>query len=108
MSADRTLRKVLHSAYTFVRSVEVNRASSALTLDHLIQEQIDTYKQGSKRSILDAQGEVAANRISKIDALDTLQQELDQVVSAIKAAGSDAGRLRELGIYEVDQDAGEE
>lgn len=102
MSSDQTLRKVLHSAYTFVRSVEVNKASAALTLDHLIQEQIDTIKQSSTRAILDAQGKSVGNRTAKLDDLDTLQQEVDAVVKAVKAAGKDAAKLRALGIFEVE------
>jgi len=102
MSSDQTLRKVLHSAYTFVRSVEVNKASSALTLDHLIQEQIDTVKQSSTRDILDAAGKDIGKRTSKLDDLDTLQKDIEAVVKAVKKAGKDAGKLRELGIFEVE------
>lgn len=108
MSSDRTLRKVLHSAYTFIRSAEVNKASAALTLDHLIQEQIDSYKQSSERAILDAKGASIGNRSSKLDNLETLQQEVDSVVKSVKNAGSDAAKLRALGIFEIDaQDGGE-
>jgi hypothetical protein len=102
MSSDKTLRRVLHSAYTFIRSVEVNKASAALTLDHLLQEQIDSYKQSSQRALLDAKGQDVGKRSSKLDDLDTLQQEVDAVVKAVDDAGKDAGKLRELGIFEVD------
>lgn|SRR5687767_9429048 len=102
MSSDRTLRKVLHSAYTFVRSVEVNKASAALTLDHLIKEQIDSIKQSSTRDILDSKGKDIGKRTSKLDDLDTLQQDVEAVVKAVKKAGKDASKLRELGIFEVD------
>lgn len=101
MSSDQTLRKVLHSAYTFVRSVEVNKASSALTLDHLIKEQIDTIKKSSTRAILDAKGQSIGKRTAKLDDLDTLQQQVEAVVKAVKAAGKDASKLRALGIFEV-------
>lgn len=106
MSSDKTLRKVLHSSYTFVRSVEVNRATAALTLDHLIQEQINSYKQASQRSIIDAKGQSVGNRTSKLDDLDTLQQQVDSVVSSVQKAGSDAAKLREIGIFEVDPEDG--
>lgn len=106
MSADQTLRKVLHSAYTFIRSVEVNKASASLTLDHLIQEQIDAYKQSSKRAIIDAKGEDVGNRTSKLDDLDTLQQEVDAVVKSVKDAGSDGEKLRALGVYETGTEEG--
>lgn len=102
MSSDQTLRRVLHSAYTFVRSVESNKAASALTLDHLIQEQIDSYKAGSTTAILDAQGNNIGNRTSKLDDLDTLQQEVDSVIQSIESAGTDPEKLTELGINVVD------
>ncbi len=108
MSADRTLRKVLHSAYTFIRSVEVNKASAALTLDHLIQEQIEMYKQSSQRAILDAKGQSVGNRSSKLDDLDTLKQEVDSVVKSVKDAGSDEEKLRALGIFETEDQEGAE
>jgi hypothetical protein len=107
MSSDKTLRIVLQSAYTFIRSVEVNKATAALTLDHLIQEQIDSYKQSATRPIIDAQGQSVGNRTSRLDDLDTLQQQVDAVVQSVKQAGSDAQKLRELGVYEIDsQDGG--
>lgn len=106
MSADKTLRKVLHSAYTFVRSVEVNRATASLTLDHLIQEQINTYKQASQRSIIDAKGQDVGSRSSKLDDLDTLEQEVASVVDSVQQAGSDAAKLRAIGIFEIDPEDG--
>ncbi len=104
MSSNNTLRKVLHSAYTFVRGVEVNKAIASLTLDHLIQEQIDSYKQSSERTIIDARGENVGSRISKLDSLDELEQELDSVVKSIQKAGTDAEKLREIGIFEADSE----
>lgn len=100
MSSDRTVKTVLHSAYTFIRSVEVNKAAASLTLDHLIQEQIDSYEQSTTRPILDAKGQSLGKRISKLDALDTLKQQVESVVKSIKDAGSDQQRLAELGITE--------
>lgn len=101
MSSDQTVRTVLHSAYTFVRSVESNKASSALTLDHLIQEQIDAYQQNGQTAILDAAGNNVGNRLSKLDQLDTLKQQLDSVVQSISNAGKDPEKLNELGIFEA-------
>jgi len=100
MSSDQTVRKVLHSAYTFVRSVESNKAASALTLDHLIQEQIDAYQQSGKTAILDAAGNNIGNRLSKLDQLDTLSQQIDAVVKSISDAGKDPQKLNELGVFE--------
>lgn len=105
MSTDN-LRKVLHSAYTFVRGVEVNKASSAITLDHLIKEQIDTYKKSSTRAILDAKGEDVGSRSSHLDDLESLEKEVNSVVEAVKNAGSDAQKLRAIGINEVESEGG--
>lgn len=100
------LRGGLHSAYTFVRSVEVNKATAAITLDHLIQEQIDSYKSASTRSILDAKGASVGSRPSKLDSLESLEKEVTAIVKAAKAAGSDAQKLRAIGINEVDSEGG--
>ena len=102
MSSDQTLRTTLHSAYTFIRSVEVNKAFSALTLDHLIQEQIDSYQASTTRPIVDAQGQNVGNRISKIDALTTLEKQVNDVVQAISNAGTDPAKLHDLGVEELD------
>lgn len=107
MSTDN-LRKTLHSAYTFIRSVEVNKATAAFTLDHLIQEQIDSYKQGSTRPIVDAQGNSVGSRTSKLDDLDSLKNDVAAVVQAVKDAGSDAQKLRAIGVNEVDSEGGGE
>jgi len=96
------LRKVLHSAYSFIRSVEVNKASASLTLDHMIQEQISTLKKGETRALLDAKGDSVGSRISYIDALESLEKELADVVKAVKDAGTDAAKLQALGISETD------
>lgn len=104
--ATNNLRGGLHSAYTFIRSVEVNKATASLTLDHLIQEQIDSYKASTTRPILDAKGSSVGTRSSKLDALDALEKEVIAIVAAVKKAGSDAQKLRAIGINEVDSEGG--
>lgn len=96
------LRRVLHSAYSFIRSVEVNKASASLTLDHMIQEQIATLKKGETRALLDSKGESTGSRISYIDTLESLEKELADVVKAVKDAGTDSAKLQALGIFETD------
>lgn len=95
------LRRVLHSAYTFVRSIEVNKATASLTLDHMIQEQINRLKKGSTRVIIDAKGDNIGNRISYLDELDTLEKEIADVVKAVQAAGTDPEKLEALGIFQT-------
>jgi hypothetical protein len=101
MSQD--IRTVLHSAFSFVRGTEVNKATAALTLDHLIQEQIKTLKRGETISVLDGQGSTIDHRPSRWDQLDALEHDLDQAVAAIQAAGDDQAKLAALGIFEADQ-----
>lgn len=98
------LRRVLHSAYTFIRSVEVNKATASLTLDHLIQEQITRLKKGETTAILDSKGDSLGNRISYLDELDALEKELKDSVKAVKDAGTDADKLAALGIENIDGD----
>lgn len=92
------VRRVLHSAYSFVRSVESNKAISALTLDHMIQAQINRLKKGTTTDILDAAGESLGDRPSRWDQLDALEQEVQSVVNAIEQAGSDPAKLSALGL----------
>lgn len=95
------LRQTLHSAFTFVRSIETNKATASLTMDHLVQEQINSLKKGETRSISDARGENLGNRLSRWDQLDALEKRIAQAVQAIKAAGNDPDKLASLGIDEA-------
>jgi hypothetical protein len=99
-----SIRQILHSAYSFIRSVESNKAIASLTLDHLIQEQIDSLKKGETRSIVDGKGESVGNRVSRWDRLDALEKDIENAVKAIKDAGGDVDKLKAIGIYEADQD----
>lgn len=79
------LREVLHSAFAYVRATEQNRSTSAITLDHLLQEQVTSIEQ------------------DKLPALDSLEKKLKTAVEAIEDAGTDIEKLKQLGIYEVDK-----
>jgi hypothetical protein len=96
-------REILQSAYTLIRSTEVNKAYSGLTLDHAIQEQIDYLKKGSTTEFLNADGGSAGSRISRWDQLDALEQGITTVVKAITDAGTDSDKLAELGIVDTDE-----
>lgn len=93
------LRKTLSSAYTFIRSVELNKATSSLTLDHIIQDQIKRLKKTTSRSILDAKGDSVGNRISYLDSLDALEKDLEDSIKAVQDAGSDPEKLKAIGIF---------
>lgn len=58
MADQRATRRILHSAYSFIRSIEERKAYSAYTLDHAIQEQIDRLDENSNRDILDASSSI--------------------------------------------------
>jgi hypothetical protein len=92
------LRQILHSAYTYVRSQEANKATAAITLDHLIQERIKSLKTKEVIQILNAKGQSVGNRTSRYDQLTDLQKSIDDVVSAIQAAGNDPVKLEQLGL----------
>lgn len=78
------LRTVLHQAFSTIRASETNRSTSAITLDHLLQEQVTSIEQ------------------AKLPALDSLEKSLKAVVQSIEDAGTDTERLKQLGVYEAD------
>jgi len=95
-------RRILHSAYSFIRSIESNKAAAAVTLDHMIGEQITSLKKQETRDILDGKGESIGKRISKWDALDALEKEITDLVKSIKDAGDDQAKLSALGLNDQD------
>lgn len=100
MSQD--IRSVLHSAYTFVRSIEENKSIASLTLDHLIQAQIDSLQKGSTTTINDGQGQSVGSRPSRFDQLDALLTSVNNAIQVINQAGDDPAKLDALGIFEAD------
>ena len=98
------LHSVLHSAYTFVRSMETNSSIAALTLDHLLQDHINALKKGSTTVMSDATGTGIGSRKSRWDQLDELQSQFNSVISSLQNAGNDPEKLQALGVYEVDQE----
>lgn len=104
------LHRILHSAYTFVRSSETNNSISALTLDHLLKEHIQALgsdpekRKTEKRVMSDATGAGFDSRASRWDQIDDMEKQFNGVIKAIKEAGDDIAKLKALGIYEVDQE----
>jgi hypothetical protein len=96
------LHRVLHSAYTYVRSQEMNAAVAGLTLDHFLKRHIDSLKQGETRQLVDPEGNSTGKRISRWDRLDELEKQVSFVVQKIEQAGDDEAALRALGIFEAD------
>lgn len=98
-------RDILHSGYTLIRSMETTKAISSLTLDHLIQAQIDALVQDSTRAsiLVDDHGKSLGDRISRWDEIDAIEQLFTQAVQALKSAGDDSEKLKELGIFDTKQ-----
>jgi hypothetical protein len=96
----KNLRQIVHSAYTFIRSIEANKAASGITLDHLIFERIQSIKKDENRFILDSKGEAIGTRPSRLDQLDELEESLNSVISAVQNAGNDPAKLEDLGLEE--------
>ena len=97
------IRPQLHEAYAYVRGVEANTALSALTLDHMIQAQIDRLKKGSTTSLVDGSGNATDSRASRWDRIDAIGKNLKAAVQQVLDAGSDQAKLAQLGIYDTDQ-----
>lgn len=103
---DRTwnLRQTLHSAFAYVRSYEANQATAAITIDQLLDEQIQFLKPDAERTIVDAAGNSMGTRYSRYDRLQDLKNGLDAVVKAVSEAKQDEAVLQSLGIYEAGSD----
>lgn len=95
------VRTALHSAYTFVRSVEINKAYAVLTLDHMLSEQIAKLKSSSTST--ENSASLPKDHISRYDQLEDLKKQLDDAVRAVKEAGDDPDKLKAIGIYEADE-----
>lgn len=86
---NRDGRAILHSAFAFVRSVEANRASAAITLDHVIEKQVQFLKAGTTRPIVDSQGASVGDRTSRYDELTNLKNQIDNLVSSAKGISTE-------------------
>lgn len=93
-----SIQELLQNAYSFVRGAEANKAVAALTLDHLIQQQIDVIQGGDSQVLLNSAGDSTGLRASKLAMLDAIEKGIDQVVQAVAAAGDDPAKLNDLGL----------
>jgi hypothetical protein len=73
--------RILHSAYSFVRSREMNKAVASLTLDHLIQEHIESIQGGDTRAMVDSKGQRNNLRPTKLQELDKLENDITDFVA---------------------------
>lgn len=69
--AKPSVQEMLHEAYSTVRGSEMSKSISNVTLDHLLQEQIDSIRGVGQTS-------------SKLSRLRTIEQNIDAVVQAAK------------------------
>ncbi len=88
----RDARKVLHSAYVTLRSAEMSKAMSSMTLDHFIEEQINRLKgkgtdiQNDSFLPLTLRSKVKVDvKPSRWDMLESLDSSVKDVVEAIKS-----------------------
>lgn len=92
-------RTQIHEAYTYIRSIEAGKAVSPITLDHLIQKQIQFLKTGSSRPLIDARGENSNyGRISRYDQLKAIKENIQAIVADIKKVGDDPTQLEDKGL----------
>jgi hypothetical protein len=102
-----TFRNAISSAFYFVRSFEENKATYGLTLDHMIEGQIqmlgdpDAAKTNRDRTIVDAKGAMG-RRLSRYDRLGSMLEFVKASVKMVKDVGDDEVALKKLGLYEVD------
>lgn len=80
----KSLRNTLAGGIAFVKGVEQNRATSAITLDHLLQEHVTSIRE------------------KKVPQIDELESALNAAVKAVVDAGTDEAKLKELGVFEAD------
>jgi len=92
------LRRSLAAGFSFIRGVEVNRSTAALTIDHLINEQIRSISHGATREMLDGKGAKYGGRVSKLDAIEVIEENIKAAAKAVRDAGDDVDKLAELGI----------
>ena len=76
--------ELLHSAYSFVRSVESNKGLAAVTLEHVIQEQIERIEGGSSRNLLSVSGSISGERLSKLAVLDRVEDGINSVIQYLE------------------------
>lgn len=79
----RRVRRVIADTYTFVRSQEINRTLSGFTLDHYIEE-AKRQIMGTGRSIRDAAGETINLRPTKLEQLNSLEEEFRSTLETAK------------------------
>jgi hypothetical protein len=100
------IEEIIHSAYSFIRGTETNKAVASLTLDHLIQQQIDVIRGKGARLLLDAAGAKSGTKPGKLEMLDKIEADINNAVSKIQEAGDDPAKLKALGLeYLAQKDA---
>lgn len=77
------VRRVIADTYTFIRSQEINRTLGGYTLDHYIEEGKRQIK-GEGRAIRDAAGEAFDIRPTKLEALNSLEDEFRATLETAK------------------------
>ena len=89
------VRRIVADVYTFVRSQEINRTIGGFTFDHYIDEAKRRIG-GTGRAIRNAAGEAFDQRPTKLELLDSLEEEfrasfevMDTLAKAAKVQSDD-------------------
>ena len=95
----------LYSAYSFIIGVERNKALAALTLDHLLNEHIIAIEGEDPEFIMSVTGQTSEYKVSKLQRLETLKDDIDSLVSAVEEAGDDYVALAKIGLDVSEEDS---
>lgn len=90
--------ELIYGAIASVRGAEKNRAMAALTLDHLLYEQIQRIEGGDPNFITSVESRPVSQRTPKLEQLDAIKRSIDDLVSAVEQAGDDPAALHALGL----------
>lgn len=102
VNTSNNVRQILHDTYSFIRSQEANQATASITLDHLIENAINSLKSGSTIQITDSNGNNTGVKASRYDQLTDLASSLNLLVQALQNAGNDSQKLAALGLLPED------
>lgn len=99
------ITRALQAAYAQLKGAEANKALVPYSLDHAIQEQIDSLKTDSSStgavSAVDTKYSTSKSKRkkpTKYERLLAVQSDLQKIVDTVKKAGDDPAKLSKLGL----------
>jgi len=88
----KRVRRVISDVHVFVRSQEINRTLGSFTLDHYIEE-AKRQISGTGREIRDSTGSTFDLRPTKLEALNTLEDEFRVTLKTAKEMAEQADAI---------------